>query len=122
MKRDPHREAWTAFVEGRKPVIRKYRNEPQGKYASKREARVAHDLAALAERGVITDLKEQVPFVLIPADGKLRAIRYIADFTYYDEDGLHVIDVKGGKATKTGVYRLKRRLMRYVHGIDIWEL
>jgi hypothetical protein len=121
--RDPHREAWTAFVEYRdaKPVP-KYRNERQGRYASKREAQVATDLAALASSGKITGLMEQVPFVLIPANGKLRAIRYIADFVYHDEAGMHVVDVKGGDATKTQVYRLKRRLMNHVLGITIEEL
>jgi hypothetical protein len=121
--RDKHREAWTAFVEGREETkAPKYGNERQGKYASKREAMYAASFAALADRRIITDLQEQVPFIIIPKDGKLRAIKYIADFVYRDKDGLHVVDVKGGEATKTQLYRLKRRLMRQVHGITIEEI
>jgi hypothetical protein len=121
--KDRHREAWTSFVEGRdaqRPS--KYGNEREGKYASKREAYVATQLDAVFKSGHIKDLREQVPFVLVPADGKLRAVRYIADFVYSDDDGLHVVDVKGGEATKTQVYRLKRRLMKHIHGITIEEL
>jgi len=123
IKKDRHREAWTAFVEGREAKRpSKYGNERTGNYASKREEAVAGQLAALARCGEIKDLREQVPFVLIPKDGRLQPIRYIADFVYRDCDGLHVVDVKGGEATKTQVYRLKRRLMKHVHGIVIEEL
>jgi hypothetical protein len=123
MRVDRHREAWTALVEGREAKrAPKYGNVREGQYASKREAYVATQLAALARCGEIKELREQVPYILIPADGRLRAIRYIADFVYRDDDGLHVVDVKGGEATKTPVYRLKRRLMRQVHGIIIEEL
>lgn len=100
----------------------KYGNVREGHYASKREANEATKLWALERGGKIWDLREQVPFILIPKDGKLRAIRYIADFVYRDADGFHVLDVKGGEATKTQVYRLKRRLMKQVHGIVIEEV
>lgn len=122
MRRDRHREAWTAFFDGceAKPKP-KYGNVREGKYASKRESYVATQLMALSSSGAISELREQVPFVLIPSNGKLRAVRYIADFTYRDNDGLHVIDVKGGNATKTPVYRLKKRLMWEVHKINIEE-
>lgn len=123
MRQDRHREAWTAFVEGREGKrASKYGNERTGGYASKREAAVATNLAALASGGKIWQLEEQVPYILVPADGKLRPVRYYADFVYRDADGVHVIDVKGGEATKTQVYRLKRRLMKHVHGITIEEL
>lgn len=125
MKRESaaEREAWTALVEGREEKSQpKYRNVVTGHYASKREAAIAAKLHALSLGGQVFDLREQVSFVLIPADGRLRAIRYIADFVYRDKDGEHVVDVKGGEATKTQAYRLKRRLMRHVHGITIEEL
>lgn len=123
MRSDPHRAAWTSFVEGnqaRRPP--KYGNIREGKYASKREAAMAGMFSALERAGAIRELREQVPFILIPKDGRLQAIKYIADFTYSDRDGFHVIDVKGGEATKTAVYRLKRRLMKQVHGITIEEV
>lgn len=121
--RDRHRGAWTAFVENREPEKpSKYGNVREGKYASKREAYYASLYAALEKSGHIRELREQVPFELIPKDGRLRAVKYIADFAYLDDDGLHVIDVKGGEATKTPVYRLKKRLMRHLLGIDIEEV
>lgn len=76
-------------------------------------------------RGIISGLEMQVPFEIIPADTgadgkKLRALKYIADFTYYDRMGkLHVEDVKG---VRTAVYKLKKRLMWQVHRIAIEEI
>lgn len=76
-------------------------------------------------RGIISGLKMQVPFEIVPADKdadgkKLRALKYVADFTYYDKDGeLHVEDVKG---VRTAVYKLKKRLMWQVHRIAIEEI
>jgi len=121
--RDRHREAWTAFFEAREQAKpSKYGNQRAGKYASKKEAEYAAKYAALESAGVIRQLREQVPFELIPKDGRLRAVKYYADFTYVDEGGLHVVDIKGGSATKTPVYRLKKRLMRHLLGIDIEEV
>ena len=57
-------------------------------------------------------------------DGKLvREVTYVADFQYTDvKTGLrHVIDVKGGKATQTPVYKLKKKLLAY-KGIYIEEV
>jgi hypothetical protein len=118
------REAWTAFVDGTVPSKgNKYGVAPKderGKYASKHEASEAAKLAALERGGKIKELKEQVRIVLVPGDGKLRAITYIADFTYVDLDGkLHVLDAKG---FKTQVYRLKKRLCALLLGITIEEV
>ena len=50
-----------------------------------------------------------------------REVTYRADFSYI-EKGVYVVeDVKGGEATKTPVYKLKKALMRYFHGIEIKE-
>ena len=81
-------------------------------------------LRLLARAGKISNLRLQVPFELIPTEPqgtkRLRAIKYIADFVYTDENGaLHVEDVKG---VKTAVYQLKKRLMYHVHGIIIDEV
>lgn len=81
-------------------------------------------LKAALKEGIISDLRLQVPFDIVPAEkapnGKpLRVLRYIADFTYLDKDGrLHVEDVKG---VKTAVYKLKKRLMWHIYRIDIEE-
>lgn len=76
-------------------------------------------------RGIISGLEMQVPFEIVPADTgadgkKLRALKYVADFTYYDMHGhLHVEDVKG---VRTAVYKLKKRLMWHIYRIDIEEI
>lgn len=115
------RAAWTAHFEGGTiNVSNKYGAERSGKYASKHEAQVVSDLAALAAAGHIQDLREQVSFTLVPANGKLRSIRYIADFTFW-EGGLFVVaDAKG--FAKNPVYRLKKRLLAHMHGFEIREL
>lgn len=102
----------------------KYRNQRHGGYASKREAELAANLHALERFGQITDLKEQVPYVLVPAQqGRLRnerSVVYIADFTYLDKDvKRHVVDSKG---FKTKDYIIKRKLMAYLLEIEIEEL
>lgn len=115
------RAAWTAFVEGLpKAKANKYGAERAGKYASKREAAHATKLDALQRAGIIRELREQHPIVLVPGDGKLRPIRYIADFTYIDKEGaFHVVDCKG---FKTQVYRLKKRMAQLLLKITIEEM
>lgn len=102
----------------------KYRNQRTNGYASKREAKRAAELRALEADGAISDLQEQVPFLLVPKaideQGKVveRAASYIADFVYL-EDGARVVeDCKG---MRTDIYRLKRKLMLMVHNIKIRE-
>lgn len=88
-------------------------------FDSKREYDVACKLQALADRGVITELRKQVPFELIPKQKGMRSTTYKADFVYRDESGeLVVVDVKG---FKTEVYRIKQKLMLWRHGIRILE-
>jgi Protein of unknown function (DUF1064) len=124
MRRAQEREAWTAFVEGREAAKQnKYGvapKEERGKYASKHEAIVAGELAALQRAGKIKELREQVRIVLMPKNGKLRAITYIADFQYRDLDGmLHTLDAKG---YKTPVYRLKKKVAAHMLGLEIEEV
>ena len=121
MKRETkaEREAWSKHfgLDTKKPS--KMRNERVGKYASKREANMAANLSACAKGNDIWALREQVKFVLVPGDKKCSAITYIADFTYHDNAGYHVLDAKG---FKTDVYRLKKRLMHLLLGIEIEEV
>jgi hypothetical protein len=113
------REAWTRYVDGGEAKVNKYSAERTGRYASKHEAIVAAQLAALERAGKIRELREQVRIVLVPGDGKLRPVVYVADFTYMDENGYHVADAKG---FKTPVYRLKKRLASLLLGISIEEV
>ena len=74
----------------------------------------------------IRDLQLQVPFELIPAQrdekGKVveRAVKYIADFVYYDQDGNQVVE--DAKGMKTEIYKLKKKLMLWRYGIEIKEV
>lgn len=116
------RDAWTAYFAGRQVAENKYHAVRAGQYASRREADHAARLAALERGGKIWDLKEQVSFVLVPGDGKIRPIRYVADFVWHDAEGRHVADTKGGEATKTPLYRCKKKMMKLLLGIDIEEI
>lgn len=71
----------------------------------------------------IHNLKLQVRFELLPkqvdSNGKCvhRAVYYVADFVYDDENGVeHIVDTKG---MKTDVFKLKAKLFYYKYGRDI---
>ena len=116
------RAAWTSYIEGT-PAQQpnKYGAVREEKYASGRESRIAGELAALERMGNIRELKEQVSFTLVEGQGRIRPIKYIADFVYRDRDGTqHICDAKG--YTKNPVYRLKKKLMKLLHGLEIEEL
>lgn len=99
----------------------KYHAVRTGKYASKKEARVASELAMLQRAGNISELKEQVPFTLLEGSGGVRGIKYIADFTWIDLDTgkYHVGDAKG---MRTPVYDLKKKMMFLLLGVTVEEL
>lgn len=105
-------------------------------FDSKKEAKHWGELRILEKAGAITDLKRQVKFILIPAQrepdsvgpkgglikGKVieRECAYIADFVYKNSEGKTVVeDTKG---FRTADYVIKRKLMLYVHGIQIIEI
>ena len=82
------------------------------------------ELKILAKAGVITELRRQVSFEVVPAcrksDGKMeRAVKYIADFVYREKGKLQVEDVKG---FKTPEYIIKRKLMLEKYGITVREI
>lgn len=86
------------------------------KFDSKAEAERYKELRMMEQSGVITDLKCQPKFQLIPTfvkDGKtFRGITYIADFSYIQDGRTVVEDVKG---YKTEVYKLKRKMFEYYY-------
>lgn len=103
----------------------KYGAERTGGHASRKEHERANQLKLMQRAGLISNLREQVKFVLIPTQrdpaGNLleRECSYYADFVY-DKDGVTVVeDTKG---FRTPEYRLKRKLMLRVHGISIKEI
>lgn len=92
-------------------------------FDSRREGLRWRDLMHLQRAGHISGLTRQVPFKLAPGCrlyGEKRArpaVRYYADFVYSSPtDGIVVEDVKG---IDTPISRLKRHLMKTVHGIDV---
>lgn len=103
----------------------KFGNEKQfydgKKFDSKLELYRYIDLKILEKSKQIADLKTQYKFVLIPKSEYGREISYIADFTYIENGKLVVEDTKS-IATKTPLYRLKKRLMAEKYGIVIKEI
>lgn len=88
-------------------------------FDSKKEMQWAQKFSLLAEHGKIHNLQFQVPFVLIAKDGTERAITYRADFVFTENGKQVVLDVKGHR---TEVYKIKRRLMKALLGIEIEEV
>ena len=96
-------------------------------FDSEYESEKYAELLLLEKSGEITDLKLQPVFVLIPTirdgSGKViqRAVTYKADFSYLDlrTGRVEVLDAKG---VKTDVYKLKKKMMLYFHGIEITEI
>lgn len=88
-------------------------------FDSKHEAKRYQELRLLEQTGEITNLRLQVPYILFPKNKHGRALKYIADFTYNDGNGQLIVE--DAKGVKTPVYRLKRRLMAELKGIEIKE-
>ena len=135
------------------PKKNKLNAEKCGGYDSKREERRAAELRLMQMGGKISNLREQVPYLLIPAiykteDGHLienvhekpkkelekefgkltlveRSVVYVADFVYKKDGKTVVEDAKGFKDPSSAVYAkfvLKRKLMLYIHGIEVREV
>lgn len=86
------------------------------KFPSKGEAGRWQELKLLEAAGAIKGLKRQIPFPLVVNGVKIGS--YIADFEY-DEGGERVVeDYKG---VRTPVYNLKKKLVRALYGIEIFE-
>lgn len=89
-------------------------------YDSKKEARRHQELLLLQRAGKITNLERQVKFELIPKQDGERACTYVADFVYNLVDTGEKV-VEDTKGYKTEVYRIKKKLMLWVHKIRIIE-
>lgn len=109
------------------PRKQKYANQPVTvdgiEFDSKAEARYWGALRVRELAGEIRNIRRQVVYELAPAvviGGRKRPpLRYIADFVYEEGDKTVVADVKGAVPD---AYRIKRHLMKSVHGIDILEI
>lgn len=104
----------------------KYGAKKSGGYDSRKEHNRANELKMMQRAGLISNLREQVKYELIPAqyrDGKLieRACAYVADFVYFDREANSLV-VEDTKGFRTKEYIIKRKLMLHVHGIVIKEI
>lgn len=94
---------------------RPYNAKRTEKGPSKSQAYRACELAKQAERGLISDLQEEVYF-----DLKVNGIlitRYRADFVYKDKHGKQIVeDVKGFVSP---IFQIKQKLMKACWDIDI---
>ena len=104
--------------------MNKYKAVKTNGYASKKDAKRAAELKLMEKARLISWLQEQVKYPLIPSrkrsDGRTElGCTYTADFTYFLPGGFLVVeDVKG---IKTDAYIIKRKLMLFIHGIEILE-
>ena len=89
------------------------------RFDSKREAARWQELKLLERAGEIKGLERQVEYELIPKQPGERKAVYTADFVYWENGAEVVEDVKG---VKTRDYILRRKLMKWVHGITIREV
>jgi hypothetical protein len=112
------------------------------RFASKAEGRRYEQLRLLELAGEIRNLLPHPRFALyvpkfdkpITADMDLhlgpqssgwvkRVGHYTADFAYETKDGRTVVeDVKGGNATKTEAYRLRKRIVEATYGFVVTEV
>lgn len=86
-------------------------------FASIKERNFFIYLKQLEEKGTIRDLKLQVKFPVVV--NKKRICSYVSDFTYYDEFGYHVVDVKSPITAKNPVFRLKKKLVEALYNFEI---
>ena len=105
----------------------KYHANKTGTHASQKEHGRAGQLQIKLRAGLISNLREQVKYELIPhfkdENGNVieRAVSYIADFVYTDNTTGQTI-VEDTKGYRTKDYIIKRKLMLSVHGIRIKEI
>lgn len=111
---------------------------------SKKEARRCNELTFLERAGQISNLRQQVKYILIPTqrepstevykrgerkgkpkEGKVleKELSYYADFVY-TKDGREIVeDVKGYKDGQAyAVFKIKKKLMLYVYGVRVKEV
>lgn len=89
------------------------------KFDSQKEAYRHSQLLLLEKAGKISELELQKTYKLTVNDQLI--CKYIADFEYLDHaTGQYITeDAKGGSATITPAFRIKAKLMKAIHNIDI---
>lgn len=112
------------------------------KFDSQKEANRYVELKILERAGEIQNLQMQVPYILLPTQYETvteytpkthkpksvqkvveKQVKYIADFQYKQDGKTIVEDVKGYRDGQAyALFKLKRKLMLYFHGIKIKEV
>lgn len=98
------------------------------RYDSTKEANRAKELDLMQRVGMVQNIRNQVKFVLLdkqkkPGGGYERPVTYRADFVYKDKTGAMVVeDVKSEATRKKRDYVICRKLMLWVHGIEVVEV
>jgi len=89
-------------------------------FASKAEARRYLEVMMLQRGGAISQLELQPRFPMVV--NNVKVCTYVADFSY-NENGQHVVeDVKSEATCKLPVFRIKKKLMLALYGIDVQEV
>ena len=86
-------------------------------FDSKKEARRYSELKIFEREGYLQDLKRQQTFKMEVNGVKITTYR--ADFTYIKDGKLRVEDVKSEPTAKKSDFRMKVKLMRACHGIEV---
>ena len=82
-------------------------------FDSKKESERFLELAMLQKAGVIKNLERQKRFEIVPKTKDERAVYYVADFVYEQDDKLICEDVKSPATRKDKTYIIKRKLFKY---------
>jgi hypothetical protein len=103
--------------------VNKYHNKPMQvgriRFDSRAEARRYQELELLEKAGAIRDLRPHPTYVLqegFKCNGaKIKPIIYIGDAEYFDTETNNRVceDTKGGRATQTAVFKLKRKMFLF---------
>lgn len=102
--------------------MNKYNADMDKHRRSAKERRRAAELRLMERAGRIHGLSEQVRFELLPKQDGERAVTYIADFTYWQDEKFIVEDVKGYRGGSAyDLFVIKRKLMLYRYGIKVKE-
>lgn len=120
-------EQYRALIARRSRRDNKYHAQRTGTHASKKEHGRAGELWIKLRAGLISNLREQVRYELIPPQSDSEGNRlekpcaYVADFVYTDNATGQTV-VEDTKGVRTKEYIIKRKLMLWVHGIRIKEI
>jgi hypothetical protein len=115
------KDEYHALIQSSKKKKNKYgakRKQVDGiNFHSTWEADRYSELRIMEKAGLISQLKLQVKYPL-KVNGAIVS-NYIADFVYYDRERNEITE--DAKGVKTPEYRLKKKLLLAIYGIEIFE-